>query len=615
MLCELPRRKPPGLGGWAMDTEGLAVSAVSGLLARCPRLRATIATNDKTLFTDGHIDLFTGSAASKGEWAGRVSVQVKGRSRVGRKASSPTLSVPRTDLKAYQRQSGVLFFYVAIDPKSQGTTIYYALLSPYAIEQLLADEPDDGPRVTVTFKIFPEETEDIQRLIALAVETQKQSVEMGFDSELFGRVRSMTVHTATELNLDAPLELIPGSNDFAFVVHTIDGMSIPLNGTLNILPPAYVEHDMDVPISSGGVTFANATVRRLTEHSSEIRVSPGLVLEMSFVDSKVSFTATLTLEQILQDQLKTVQFYLGLIDERIIDFDGQASPLEVGDGSDAEDLRRHRSTLGKLAELFDYLGVDQALVDLGEITDDQGRKLMLLYHAFIDGQEINMKLDGISRILQPVGKCHLMLLAVPGASPDRWRFIDPFSTADDQQYRWISTLENEDRTIPITAYEAIDQEHLPTVLNMRLANIVDSYQSLAEHPDTGILANQMVLRLLRAADLCETRRSELLAAAGALNIWLIDHEGPETSHLLNNWQILRRSQGLASSDRTDIRALRRSIGRGSDAGDLELDLACALLLGDPEDIEDATSQLSVQQLAKMKAWPIWALYPEMSFPS
>lgn len=43
-----------------MDVESLAVSKISGMLARCPQLKAVIATNDKTPFTDGYIDIYGG---------------------------------------------------------------------------------------------------------------------------------------------------------------------------------------------------------------------------------------------------------------------------------------------------------------------------------------------------------------------------------------------------------------------------------------------------------------------------------------------------------------------------------------------------------------------------
>lgn len=98
------------------------MSKISNMVARCPHLKAFIATNDKTPFTDGYIDLYAGLRQSKADWRGRVSIQVKGRTLRSKKGSSPTHPIARTDLVAYQRDSGVLFFVVGVDPKSSRCT-------------------------------------------------------------------------------------------------------------------------------------------------------------------------------------------------------------------------------------------------------------------------------------------------------------------------------------------------------------------------------------------------------------------------------------------------------------------------------------------------------------
>lgn len=89
-----------------MDVEALAVAKIGGMLARCQHLKAFIPTNDKTPFTDGHIDLYTGLRQSKADWRGRVPIQVKGRTRRSKKTSSPTHPITRTDLRAYQNDAG-----------------------------------------------------------------------------------------------------------------------------------------------------------------------------------------------------------------------------------------------------------------------------------------------------------------------------------------------------------------------------------------------------------------------------------------------------------------------------------------------------------------------------
>ena len=76
-----------------MDTEALAVAKIQGMVARCPHLKPFVASNDKTPFTDGHIDVYSALGQKKADWLGRVSVQVKGRARSGKRPAQIAFSV------------------------------------------------------------------------------------------------------------------------------------------------------------------------------------------------------------------------------------------------------------------------------------------------------------------------------------------------------------------------------------------------------------------------------------------------------------------------------------------------------------------------------------------
>ena len=116
-----------------VDVEALAVAEIIALVARCPHLQPVISTNDKTVFTDGHIEVYQGLGQTKAVWRGRVPVQVKGRTgRLG-KGKMPKHPISRDDLVAYQNNSGVLCFHVIVECKTGKATPFYRLLSPFAI--------------------------------------------------------------------------------------------------------------------------------------------------------------------------------------------------------------------------------------------------------------------------------------------------------------------------------------------------------------------------------------------------------------------------------------------------------------------------------------------------
>lgn len=228
-----------------------------------------------------------------------------------------------------------------------------------------------------------------------------------------------------------------------------------------------------------------------------------------------------------------------LLDTGVITFNGTPSPFEITPDAEDADLRKHLTSLRDMDALFAHLGVDTRLVDLPQIDDTQVQQLSILYRGFVRGEEITDPSAETSRILQQVGSCNLLSLITPGSAPDKWRLVDPFSPEVRQQFRWSSN-EEDAQTIPITAYDIVEEDHLPTVLNMRLESIVGAYEAIADFPSTYGLANQRTLALITASNSSETRRDEFLGAAGAVNEWLIAEQGPEPHHLINRWQIAAR---------------------------------------------------------------------------
>lgn len=208
-----------------------------------------------------------------------------------------------------------------------------------------------------------------------------------------------------------------------------------------------------------------------------------------------------------------------------------------------------------------------------------------------------------------------MLLISPGGTEGQWRIVDPFSAETRQQFRWSSTEDDPEKDrIPITAYDVIEAEHLPSVVNLRLNSIVGAYQALADFDSTLGLANQRVLALLVAADSCVERESEFLDGAELLNEWVISQDSA-AHHLVNRWQILARRARLSAVQRREVREFRRQVVRDDPDNRIELELACEILLGDAEGVDDLSRQLPAERYAEFQKWPIWELHSRLSEPT
>lgn len=588
-----------------MDVEGLAVSKITSTIARCPQLQAFISTNDKTPFTDGHIDLYNTPHQSKKSWSGRVPVQVKGRTLKFPKGTPPSFPIPRTDLLAYQQESGVLYFLVTIHPKSSALKAYYALLSPFSIEAMLRSTPPEQASITVPLQTLPNSPADIQRILWLALKTREQNPSLGFDPVLLNEVESFTLHTASELPVDAPINLVSGINDFALVLHTKGGLSIPVGGTFQIYPQEWPATRKRVRIACGRAAYEEATFTTSGDHDVEVHLSEGLRLLVRNVPGGQSISVSLTLEPTLDGRCKALQFYVELLDTGTIEIDGTPFHMDVKGDDDAW-LRNHLHAIQRMTDLMAVLDVDPHLVDLNDIDEEHGRQLELLHRAFVDHEELKNPSIEPSRVIQRLGNWALMFLILPGAAPDSWRFIDPF-TADARSQFMGSAAKDGQRAIPLTAYDVVENEHLGTVLNMHLDSIVAAYEPIADFDSTYELANERVIALIAASDTNELRRKELLAAAAQLNDWLVIKRGQTPRDLVNGWQISWRQKGLSSNERRAIRKLRREMSRSGASDAVQYELACALLLGEAEEVEELLEGFPPEQLDKFKGWPIWKL--------
>ena len=590
-----------------MDIETLAVNEISTLVAMCPHLIQQITTNDKTPFTDGHIEIFSGLERSKDEWVGRVSVQVKGRTTPPKGRFKKSYPISRTDLLAYQSDSGVLYFVVSIDRDTGERHPYYALLSPFRIEKILSDAAPTTKQISVPLKDFPANQDEIERLLHFAHKTKEQRPSAGNVSSLFPQMKSLTVYSAQTLNLDSPISLVPGESEITVVLTTAEGLSLHLDGELRFFPPAYAPRILNLRIECGEVMFDQVTVQSIDDETVEMKLADGLSLRFRKASGAQSMQANFTLMDLLPERLKTLSFFVALLDRHPLIIDGGPITSEQVSGDDPE-LRRHLDYLRKLADLFNVLGVDTQLVNLSDIDQKQHRELQLLHGSLANHKPFFADNAEPGWVMQQVGRWQLMLLVVRGSEPGSWRYVDPFAPGSRHEFRaGQKRTDNASEFVPSTIYEIVENEDLKSTLNLRLDQITEAYDVIADLPDTASMATLQVLSLISAADASDSRRGAFLDAANALTEWLIAGAGEEPHYLVNRWQILKRRGDLNSAHRSEIRGLKRSMSRS----DLELagqiEVACAFLLDDREEANYCLELLKPEERDQLKTWPIWAL--------
>ncbi|AWB94657.1 hypothetical protein DCE93_02440 [Agromyces badenianii] len=510
---------------------------------------------------------------------------------------------------AFQNDSGVLYIYVAVSKQGRCAP-YYALLSPFTIEHYLGQVPADQKTISVLFKKLNNDPREIERIVGVALKTKNQSLSLGFEPSLFDKMKSLTLYSAADLNFDEPIVLTPGEVDYALEMTTEGGMAVQLGGVLHIIPQQYTEQTLDVRIGAGGVTFERATVRRIDALTVEVRLGECLTLVMTDADQKRLWNVSFVAHSNFAARLKAAEFLIGLVESGAIEINGEVTPLGRGATDrrrEIDEFRGHLASLSQLSELFERLGVDGSLVDLDELQNEQIINLQALHRSFVGGEEIRSDDGEVSRSVLTVGRWALMILTVPGSKPNMWRYVDPFDPEAPHMFRWSADSGDESSAFPVTAYDTVEAEYLPILLNLHLDSILDAYEAIADLEPTMGLANQRVLALILAADASEPRRDEFLRAADLVNEWVIFHVGEKPAHLINRWQILLRRHELTPTDRNSIRALKSQMSRRVDPMAEEAELSCALLLGENDEADYLVGQMAATKLEAVQTWPIWKL--------
>ncbi|WP_179012511.1 hypothetical protein [Paenarthrobacter ureafaciens] len=599
-----------------MNVEQLAVTQIVQMVSICSHLESYIDSNDKTLLTDGHIDVHSSEEQhSKKNFDGRVTVQVKGRTLADGSKPPRMFSISRTDLNGYLKTQGVLYFVVFVNPKTGKSVPTYALLNPFKIQHLIRTM-GSRDRVGVRIRNFPSEPSRIEDIVKLALQSTGENPGMGVDLGQLKDLSRITLYTDGSLNLDAPVRLSRDDYDFTLVFETAGGMSVSLDEELIITPPDYVGQETKLAVGTGDFAFHNPIKRRVDKDTIELELSSGLKFQVSEAGHVPTGVVSLSMRKTLRERFNDVGFYLTCIDTQVLRIDGVENRVEIASGDGQQDLREHFDYLTTLISLCDHLGVDSSLVELEPLEGTRGQQLIGLHGLMIEGNEISTAHHETGRILQPMGAWSLQLLVAQDSDGGKWICHDFFHPELGQQFIMSWEDESGERQINrVTPYEVIERQHLPFTLNLHLDNLVNAYENIYEYPDAPDHANATVLNLIRAADTVPVRKSEFLHAAFSLNSWLLSRQGRLPQHLINDWQIAARNGPLTQEQRLAVRSLKGQSSRQELEDPVFVEVACAILLGDEEETAYCLTRLDETQLAALQDWPIWDLHRAANSPA
>lgn len=596
-----------------LNVEGLAVNAVTNVLAVCPRLNDQITVNDKTPITDGHIDVYKDQTHSNVNLVGRVPVQVKGRTtpkKVKKSATSISFAIDRATLEFFRADGGGLYFYVPISPEGKVKGVFYKSLIPYRLDRWLTEMKSGQQSLTVKMERLPEAIGEVQKIVYLALEARKQSgAKVNFE-DIVAKLESITLHTLTRLSDDQPTEFNLANTDFAVTGRTLSGSTFPLDIDLVVYPGVHAPGPLNTTIGCGGIEYKDPTIEHLDERASRISLSEGLSIRAFREDKGLRTNIDLTAAGNVYDQLKDLSFFLAAADGYPLVIGEVDLAPTVTDPHDVEELRSARDEINRMVEVLDSFDLPDSYARSLDISTDEKLHLLMLHTALILNEEPPIRTDGVGRMNLSIGGGQVVLLVMDGADEKRRRVVDPFSPSRRGEFLFRSGGQNVDGEVVqwATIYEALGEGELANTLNLHLTNIADAYEALPDRNIALVIANQMILNLLSAGDASEGVRAQYLYdGANRLSEWLVLKGSEELTYQINQWQTWYRIGRLGPQEVQRVRQARRG-ARNSGSSDALFHEAClAILLRELEELDLLMDELPEEDRDKLKNWPIWAL--------
>lgn len=597
-----------------MNIELKAVTKVNDLLLKCDHLEPAIDSLDRIPLTDGHIDVHsTPGSHANATFVGRVNVQVKGKIVQNLDNYKSNYSIETSALRGFSATGGILYFVVFMGNRGQKRKVHYAVLTPFRIQTLLAGIKTGQKMKTVPLKRLPAAPNEIEAIVNLALRAQNEIPGSMIDRAVLDKISEFTLYTDGSIPLDAPVVFDRNLTDFSISYKTSENMIGWLDGTFEFIPVSYMGMVSDVPVSSGEFSFPKPLSKRLSRELWELQVSDGLRITIPDDPAQATGTISLSMRPLLEDRYQDLGFFLSCMDTGKFHLGDRTAQNSFALPEDDQALRTHFETVRRLRELILHLHGDPSLVNLEMISDKQARQLSNIYDMMISGIEKRQPFTRTVRLKQSIGEWCFELLFVEGSENGNWKCLDLYSPDIKRQFiAWDAGHSPESsRYTRVTAYELMDSEELSSCLNLNLENIVEAYKHLSEYDDSKTQANLTVLNLIQAADLTSIRRDEFLRAAEALNSWLLEIEGDLPTHIINHAQIALRFRHLTEAEKTAVRRIKRMAAREEIIPAALNETACAVLLGDYEEISECLDRLNHEQLEVIRSWPIWHLYLEV----
>ena len=539
--------------------EAAARSAVEDCFQDCDKIHVDVATNDKTIAWDGFIYLYDNVGQKKDSLYGKIPVQVKGVSSSDKHSDKISYSIQRADLRAY-KDEGIAFFFFFFNATNHARTVYYALLAPIEVRQLLEQCGENKSKSVVFEKTSCLDSEALEssfRLFYDDCKRQKSVVDSPVltfeDLKNLGNTE-LTVFGYT--NKPEPIPRLLAKNDFFIYANVGKGPVKSLypvgTGKCSIVVSGVYNN----PVTVGGSVFYDRYSITNNRDCDIVTVGRSLTMtipkdESGIIKVKIDYKGT---EYFLSETIHELEFLLALANEKQLQIAGCDYDMNQADNqadsalAGLMDLRNPYERLIKLKKALDVLHVKENL-DLRLLKKEDEHLIDILIQAFVEKKEV-VENKSVGMFVEiPICNICVFVFAIK-TGDNTYRIEDVFNPPFQLQ----GSLG--DGVYPITPYSVLNKERVLKYSNVDFEQILPSFKAnLSENPNCLQLASSLGLSLLSAYDEQEVKQERLIRTASELFEWMLKEETDEQlklKHKLNLLQVKKRLSLLSDDDKETL---------------------------------------------------------------
>lgn len=579
--------------GDSSKNERYAVNAVAELVDSSPRLSAEFASNDRTPCYDGDILIYDREDTnSKEHLSGRLPVQIKFR-KLTAKGDAVDYSIPKSDLKIYYQDGGVLYFIVT---KEIGPRVYYASLLPYDIRTALNSAAEFQKGIRFSFSEFPRDRDEILTLLVGILHDKRNQAQLPAIDDNSFRDLCAQVQKMRRIQVDFTIPNgIPMSKAIGFKRYCYAGVGVGgLKVAVGVVEKGIecITQSYQTGVVCGGERFYDSTSVRFFKNRTVVVVgnSVTLVLEHGRPGS-----LNVKSKGRLSERLVDARFLSALRKHRAFSFAPECKLSNFSIPQDAVLERNPLDDLPAVANLLRELGLESDF-DLDHFTQEDWDLLNSLWGRLFRGEELSVgRGKGFFELLSLGGETCLVLCGVANGrdviSPIKW-----FNT--------VVKLKSGEDEFEASFFLALNADMLRRITRLDFDYVlseVTKAKRTKKYVDH--LHKWLINTLLPVADEGRFPDGSLLSFAERLFVWICEDPcGFEDFAFLNLCQIRHRQKKLSDSE---IARLRKTAADEEKSAMVRA--GAYILLGDCTGFQTQHARLNEEDRKMFDAFPIMKL--------